>query len=357
MSISFRVEKRTSPSWLLSIFFPLISVLLALLSGSIFLIFLKVSPFQAYREMFQTAFGDWYGISETIVKTIPLTLSGIAVTLAFKATLWNIGAAGQIFLGALATTAVVRYLYVDNRWIMFVIMFLFAGVAGGGWAAIAGYLKARWNVNETITTLMLNYIAIHLADYFIYGPWKDPGSLGFPMTAPFPEAARLPVFVGTRIHYGLFIAIFFAILFWFILRYTRWGYEIRVIGENPKAAQYAGIYYLRYIVLIMFISGAIAGIAGMGEVSGLHGRLQHGFTAEFGFTAIIIAWLARLNPISVMLVSFLIGALQVGGESLQIVMRLPIASTMVLQGLILFFVLGGEYFRNYRIQLIRGDED
>ncbi|NLF44137.1 MAG: ABC transporter permease, partial [Bacteroidales bacterium] len=160
----------------------------------------------------------------------------------------------------------------------------------------------------------------------------------------------------TRIHYGLFIAIFFAIFFWFIFRYTRWGYEIQVIGESPKAAQYAGIYYLRYIVLIMFISGAIAGIAGMCEVSGLQGRLQHGFTAEFGFTAIIVAWLARLNPISVMLVSFLIGALQVGGESLQIVMRLPIASTLVLQGLILFFVLGGEFFRNYRIRFIRGDE-
>ncbi len=356
MSIYFRINKRTSSSWLLSVFLPFISVLLALIGGSIFLSFLKVSPIQAYRGMFQTAFGDWYGISETIVKAIPLILSGIAVTLAFKATVWNIGAAGQIFLGALATTAAVRYFYVDNRGIMLVIMFLFAGIAGGGWAAIAGYLKARWNVNETITTLMLNYIAIHLADYFIYGPWKDPDSLGFPMTAPFPEAARLPQFAGTRIHYGLFIAIIFAILFWFIFRYTRWGYEIRVIGENPKAAQYAGIYYLRYIVLIMFISGAIAGIAGMGEVSGLQGRLQHGFTAEFGFTAIIVAWLARLNPISVMLVSFLIGALQVGGESLQIVMRLPIASTLVLQGLILFFVLGGEFFRNYRIRFIRGDE-
>ena len=353
---SLRIEKRISIPWYLNILIPLISVLLALVGSSVFLALLKVSPFQAYREMFQAALGEGYGLSETVVKAIPLIISGVAVILAFKMSVWNIGAAGQIFLGALATAAAVRYFNIDNQWAMFFIMFLLAGLAGGIWAAIPGYLKARWNVNEIITTLMFNYIAIHLIDYFIYGPWKDPDSLGFPMTAPFPDTARIPLLGGTRIHCGLFIAIFFAFFFWFVFRYTRWGYEIRVIGENPKAAQYAGIPFLRYIILIMFLSGALAGIAGMGEVSGLQGRLQHGFTAEYGYTAIIVAWLAHLNPLTVLFVSFLFGALQVGGENLQIVMRLPIASVQVIQGLILFFVLGGEFFRNYRIRFKTGDE-
>jgi len=356
MSLPFRIEKRNSQPWYLNAIIPLLSVALALLIGTVFLAVLRVSPLQAYKEMFRAALGDGYGISETIVKAIPLTIAGVAIMLAFKMSVWNIGAAGQIFLGALATTAAVRYFFIDNRFFMYFIMFIAAGIAGGMWAALAGYFKARWNVNEIITTLMLNYIAIHLVDYFVYGPWKDPDSLGFPMTPPFPDAARLPVLGETRIHLGLGIALFFALLFWFIFRYTRWGYEIQVIGESPKAAQYAGMHYLKYVVFIMFISGAIAGIAGMCEVSGLQGRLQHGFTAEYGYTAIIVAWLARLNPLSIILVSFLIGVLQVGGESLQIVMRLPIASTLVLQGLILFFVLGGEFFRNYHIRFNRGDE-
>jgi len=145
-------------------------------------------------------------------------------------------------------------------------------------------------------------------------------------------------------------------LFWAILKWTRWGYEIRVIGENPRAASFAGINYLQNVLIIMFISGALAGLAGMCEIAGLQGRLQHGFSAGFGYTAIIVAWLSRLNPLAVLLVSFLIGAMLVGGETLQIVMRLPLSSILVLQGLLLFFVLGGEFFRKYRVRLVsRGD--
>jgi ABC-type uncharacterized transport system permease subunit len=224
------------------------------------------------------------------------------------------------------------------------------------WAAFAGYLKARWNVNEIITTLMLNYIVLNMVDYFVYGPWRDPASLGFPMTAPFPNAARLPLLGDTRIHTGLFLAIFLAFFFWALLKWTRWGYEIRVIGENPKAATFAGMNYLRNAVMVMFVSGAIAGLAGMCEIAGLQGRLQHGSSAGYGYTAIIVAWLARLNPLTVLFVAFLIGALFVGGDTLQIVMRLPLSSILVLQGLLLFFVLGGEFFRRYRIRIIwRGD--
>jgi simple sugar transport system permease protein len=350
--VRIKVEPRLTSTWKLSVAIPFFSLAAAILSGGVFLFFMGVSPLQAYRAILTSALGDAYGISETVVKAIPLIMAGIAVMLSFTMLIWNIGAEGQIFMGAIAATAMVRFFYTDNKIVMLLLMFLAAAAAGGIWAAIAGYFRAKWNVNEIITTLMLNYVAMNFLNYFVFGPWRDPSSLGFPMTPPFPDSARLPVFWGTRIHGGLVLAIILPLLFWVILKFTRWGYEIRVMGENPKAAGFAGMNYLKNVVLVMFISGAIAGIAGMCELSGLQGRLQHGFSGGYGFTAIIVAWLARLHPIAIIFVSFLMGILLVGGETLQIVMRLPLSSVMVFQGLILFFVLGGEFFRKYTLRII-----
>lgn len=344
-------KRKESPRWL-EFAIPVAGILLALVTGAIFLSFLGVSPVKAYREMIISSLGDSYGLSETIVKAIPLALAGLGVMLSFKMLIWNIGAEGQIFIGSLATAAMVRYCFIDNSVVMFCLMVLAAAFAGGAWAAVAGYLRARWRVNEIITTLMMNYVAIHLVDYFVYGPWRDPGSLGFPMTAPFPNSARLYQFGDSRVHLGIIMAIILACIFYWLFRYTRWGYEIRVIGENPKAADFAGMDYLKNVVMVMFLSGAIAGIAGMTEIAGLQGRLQHGFSAGYGYTAIIVAWLGRLHPLVILIVSFLLGALLVGGDTLQIMMRLPLSTTLVIQGLILFFVLGGEFFRRYSIKII-----
>jgi len=325
MSAPFRVERRLDcPAWL-NWAIPVGAVATALLAGAVLLFFLGVSPLAAYTAMFRGALGDAWGLSETIVKAIPLTLAGLAVGLSFT------------------------MVFVDSAPVMFFLMFVAAALAGGLWAGFAGFLKARWSVNEIITTLMMNYIAILLTEYFIYGPWRDPSSLGFPMTAPFPAAARLAVLGGTRVHVGLILAIFLALLFRVLYRWTRWGFELRVIGNNANAARYAGMDYMKNVLLAMFVSGAVAGIAGMIEVAGLQGRIQPGFSAGYGYTAIIVAWLARLNPVGTVFVSFLLGALLVGGDTLQVVMRLPLASVQVLQGLILFCVLGGEFFRNYRI--------
>jgi simple sugar transport system permease protein len=351
-----KVEKRLyRPRWL-SVLIPVSGMILALVASGFFMYLLGVSPLKAFKEVIYSALGSKYGISETIVKAVPLALAGIAVLLSFKMIIWNIGAEGQIVIGALATTAVVRYMFIDDPIVMFILMILASCIAGGLWAAFAGYLKARWNVNEIITTLMLNYIAIHLMDHFVYGPWRDPASLGFPMTKPFPDAARLYQFADTRVHVGIIIAVILGLVFYWIFKNTRWGYEVRVIGENPRAADFAGINYVWNVVFVMFLSGAICGIAGMTEIAGLQGRLQSGFSGGFGYTAIIVAWLARLNPLSVLFVSFFMGILLVGGDTLQIVMRLPLSSTLVIQGLILFFLLGGEFFRRYRIKLITGKE-
>lgn len=347
-----KVEKRFYITKWQEVCIILASIVLAFSSGALVFHFLGVDPLEAYKMMIDGSLGDFYGVSETVAKTIPLIMCSLAVALSFTMVVWNIGAEGQFVLGALACTAFVRYLYVDNFVVMLACMGISALLAGGLWGAFAGFLKARWNVNEIITTLMMNYVAILLLQYFVYGSWRDPTSLGFPMTPLFPRSARLHQFFSTRVHSGIFFAVIIALILWIVVRKGVWGYEIRVSGQNPKAADYAGIRSTRNVILVMFLSGAIAGLAGMAEMAGLHRRLQPGFAVGYGYTAIIIAWLARLHPLAIIFVSFLFGALFVGGENLQIAMRLPLSSVQILQGLILFFLLGGEFFRNYRVSFI-----
>ena len=326
------------------------SLLVALTAGGLLMALLGVNPLQAYTEIFAGSLGSAYGLSETVVKAIPLTLTGLACLIAFRMLIWNIGAEGQLCMGAISAVAAVRYLPVENSVMMFLILFAAACIAGGLWAVIPGFLRAKWNVNEIIATLMLNYIAIYFMDYLLYGAWKDPASMGFPMTSPFPDFARLPVLIAGRIHLGIVIALVISGVLWLILRKSSWGYEIRTIGENAKGARYAGMNIMRNILLVMFVSGAIAGLAGMGEVAGLQGRLSRGFSVGYGYTGIIVAWLARLNPLAVPLVAFLMAILLVGGDTIQVVMRLPLSSVLVLQGLILFCVLAGDVLSRYQLR-------
>ncbi|MDR3321306.1 MAG: ABC transporter permease [Synergistaceae bacterium] len=351
-----RAEKRIdAPAWM-SFVVTILFVALALVAGGVFLRTQGVSPLDAYRIILRSSFGSGYDLSETVVKALPLAMVSIAVMLSFTMFIWNIGAEGQALIGALAAAAVVRYFPMESRVAMLSLMALSAAVSGGLWAGIAGFLKAKWNVNEIITTLMLNYIAIRLLEFFIYGPWRDPSSLGFPMTKPFIDAARLPSLWGTRIHMGFFALFILAVAMELLLRKTRWGYEIRVMGDNERAACYSGMSCFSGVVGVMFLSGAIAGFAGMCEVSGLQGRLQAGFSAQYGYTAIIVAWLSHLSPLLSLVVAFLMSSLLVGGAALQIEMGLPLASATILQGLILFFVLGGEFFLSYRLRLDFGTE-
>ena len=353
MGVGFIVEKRLDvPVWM-KVVTTVFLIFMSFVAGGVFLYTQGVSPIGAYIIIWRSAFGSVFDFSETVVKALPLAMVSLAVMLCFTMKIWNIGAEGQALIGALAAAAVVRFFPMENRVVMLSSMALAAALAGGCWGGIAGFLKARWNVNEIIITLMLNYIAIRLLEYFIYGPWRDPGALGFPMTSPFPAAARLPTLWGTRIHMGLYAVFLLTIIIEIVLRKTRWGYEIRVLGHNAKAARYAGMNVAAGIVVVMFLSGAIAGLAGMCEVSGLQGRLQAGFSAQYGYTAIIVAWLSHLNPTLSLFVAFFMGVLLAGGPALQIGMGLPIGSVMILQGLILFFVLGGEFFHKYRVRLER----
>lgn len=343
-----RFEKRATVSKQMIVAVPVLSIIIGLMFAGLFIGLSGKNPLAVYELMFTGAFGSVYGLSETLVKAVPLIFASLAVSVAFRMQLWNIGAEGQLYMGAFGASWVALAYPHWPSWLLLPAMVLAGFTMGGLWGLVPAIPRAYCKVNETITTLLLNYIAILWVDYLVYGPWKDPQGLGFPITAPFSDSAILPAFGVTRIHLGLVLALLAVFIVYIVLRYTRWGFEIRVSGESAAAAQYAGMHYVRNILLVMFISGGLAGLAGMTEVAGITQRLQHGISPGYGYSAIIIAWLARLNPFAIVLVSVIFGGMLVGGFSIQ-TSGFPAATVAMLQGAILFFVVGGEIFVQYRI--------
>lgn len=345
-----RLEKRLNPSRAMNVMVPAGSILAALIVCAVFLSITGRNALEVYTAMLSGALGSKYGLTETVVKAIPLMLCALGISAAFRMQLWNIGGEGQFYMGAFAASWLPLMFPDTSAVMMLPIMFVFGAAAGGLWGLVPALLRARWNVNEIITTLMLNYVAVLWVDYLVYGPWKDPKGFNFPLSAKFPESALLPTIGDSRIHLGLLFAAAIACLFWLVFFRSRWGYEIRVIGASEQAARYAGMNIRKNIFLVMMLSGAVCGIAGMSEVSGITGRLQPGISPGYGYTAIIIAWLSKLNPLVIMAVAVLFGALQVGGYFVQ-TMGIPASVAGMLQGAILFFVVGGEFLTRYRFVL------
>ncbi|HVN53433.1 MAG TPA: ABC transporter permease [Anaerolineaceae bacterium] len=362
-----------------------LGVILALIAGGFVLKAAGVTnPIATYQEIFKQGFGtfaDWragftalftgtdcpkgllcFGpLSDTLVKASPILLTSLACILAFRMKQWNIGADGQMFMGAWAATAIAVFILPKTTPAVLMLgMMGTAGIlAGLIYGAIPGFLKAWFNINEIITTLMLNYVAYKWLEFFVVvGPWSigDFESTGrFPPSATWPRltqfADKIPVLSGLTANPGILLGIVAAIVLAWILYRSRWGYEIRVIGNNPKAARYAGINLKRNILLVMALSGALAGLAGMNEVAALrelNGRFQRGY----GFTGVIIAWLSRLNPIAAIFVSFLFGGLLVGTQLIQ-----PQGISSMLQGVILFVVVGTEMLFRYRVYIEKIVED
>jgi general nucleoside transport system permease protein len=352
-----RLERRIDqPVWL-RIASPFILIAAALVVGGILMQSVGANPVTVYSRMAELAYGSAFGWSDTTIKATPLIIAGLGVSVAFRMKLWNVGAEGQLFIGAFCATGVALHWLPAGTplWLTLPAMAL-AGFAGGAlWGFIPGLLKARLNVNEIITTLMLTYVAVYWNNYFIYGPWSE---RGFGLTPQFGKeawmprftdfAAGMPIFRGVTAHFGIFIAVALAFLFWFIWRRTKWGFEVSVIGDNARAARYAGMNLTRNIVAVMMVSGGLAGLAGMVEVSGVVHRLQERFSPGYGYTAIIIAWLAKLNPIAIIPVAYLFGGLLVGGDAIQ-----PAGIADLLQGIVLFVVVGGEMLLQYRIKVER----
>ena len=334
------------------------AILIALFIGGIIIALVGGNPFLSYAHIARASLGSLGVFSDTIVKATPLILVGLACSLAFRMRLWNIGTEGQLYLGAFGASAVVLVPMLPaeaSRWLFIPIMILVGIAAGALWGFIPGFLKARYNVNEIITTLMMNYIAVAWNNYFIFAVWSE---RGFQMSPVFPQNAwlprltdyadKFPFLAGLTTHLGFIISLLAAVLVWFILNRSRWGYEIRLIGDSPGAAKYAGINIARNTILVFMVSGALAGLAGVLEIGGVVHRLQERISPGYGFTGIIIAWLAKLNPFAVVLVSILFGALILAGREIQ-----PSGIPKMIQGIILVCLIGSDFLLRNRVRIVR----
>ncbi len=359
----FRIEPRLSepPAW-----YPALisfgAIIVALILGGFLISFAGGDPFRSYQHIAKASFGDIGVLSDTIVKATPIILAALACSVAFRMKLWNIGAEGQFIMGAFGASAIVLAPVLPaetSRWIFIPVMMVAGMTAGAVWGFIPGFLKAKFNVNEIISTLMLNYVAVAWVNFWIFGVWTEGG---FQMTPKFPDGAWLPrlldyakafpIFRGLTTHLGLVIGIVAAIILWFIIFRSRWGYEIRLIGDNPNAARYAGINITRNTIWVMMLSGALAGLGGMSEVAGVVHRLQTApVAAGYGFTGIIVAWLAKLNPLAIIFVSILFGALILAGREIQ-----PSGVPKMIQGIILVCLIASDFLLRYRIILERVEE-
>ncbi len=375
-TVTFEKRVKDIPQWLPAVI-SIGSVLVAFIVSGIILKIIGGEPLLVAKFFYEATFGSWATFSDTIVKATPLIMVGLACSVAFKMKLWNIGAEGQFYIGAFAASLVVLVPLVspDSPKVVVIGLMVIMGMLGGAiWGFFPGYLKARFQVNEIITTLMLNYIAILWNNFWIFDKWSEGG---FQMTPAFEKNAWLPrvtdyareygTFIkggsglasfmssiglerisGMTLHLGVAFGIVAAVIVWWIFDRSRWGYEIKLIGDNPKAARYAGLNITRNMVLVMMVSGALAGLAGMSEITGVVHRLQERISPGYGFTGIIVAWLAKLNPFAVIIVSILFGALIVAGREIQ-----PSGLASLLQGIILFMVISSDVLLRYKIKLTR----
>lgn len=297
------------------------------------------NPAKAYADVFATTLGSSYGFSEVLVKMIPLVLTAVAAALPARLGLINIGAEGQMYAGALTGSWVALTFGSLPAWILIPLMLLFGFAGGAAWGAAAGVLRARDWAPETVSTLLMNYVAPLAVSFVVYGAWRDPKTANFPQTAEFSPAAQLPSFAGTRVHLGLVLAIIALLLFYFLFSRTRWGLEMRAVGGNPDAARRNGIPVGRYLIIALLIGGGIAGIAGIAEVSAIQGRLRPGFSPGYGFIGFLASWLAGGSPVGILAAAFLLAVVTAGGDVLQMSQGIPFSVLDILMALILFVVL------------------
>ena len=330
------------------------AIVIALAFGGIFVAFMGLNPFSVYGKMLSGSFGTKMAIQATVKIAVPLLIASLGLALAFKMRFWNIGAEGQICIGAIAASYFALYCSEIPHILLLVIMLVVSALAAGIWGLIPAFFKAKFGTNETLFTLMMNYVALYIIVFLKDGPWKDPEAMGFNKIAMFADNARLPKLFG--IHIGWIIALIILVLVYVYIKYTKSGYEINVVGESENTARYAGMNVKKIILKTMFLSSAICGIAGMIQATGADYTLSENVAGGDGFTAIIIAWMGRLNPIAILIVTILFSILERGGTTIQRAFNISSAASSVLQGIILFFVLGSEFFINYKIVLKRGSD-
>ena len=346
-----KLEPRPEPSRRMAYASPLIAVALTLASGYLLFSLLGKDPVQAFQVFFVKPVQTRYGVGELLLKATPLILCATGLALAFRANVWNIGAEGQLVLGAIVGGGIaLQFSDVQAGWLL--PLMLLGGMAGGmAWAAIPALLRTRFHTSEILVSLMLVYVAQLLLSYLVHGPWRDPAGYNFPQSPMFQDAALLPVLAeGVRTNWAFLLALVLAALSWVFAEKTFAGFRLKVSGLAPGAASYAEFSEKRNIWLTLLLSGATAGLAGIAEVAGPIGQLQPSVSPGYGFAAIIVAFVGRLHPLGVVLASLLMSLLYIGGETAQIQMSLPAAVTGVFQGMLLFFLLAADLFIHFRIK-------
>jgi simple sugar transport system permease protein len=353
-SMNAILEKREVPhGGIAKLLLVLFSIIFGFVIGAWLIALAGVSPLEAYQSLFYGAFGRKSGVIEFILKGTPLLLAGLGMVIAFKAQVWNIGGEGQIYVGAMAATWVGINFAGLPTWLHLPLTILAGGIGGSLWALIPAILRVFLNVNEVITTLMFNYIGIFIVSWAVHGPMKEPGGF-MPQTARIAETAILPpVIPATRLHAGVLLALIAAVAVYFLLYHTTIGYNIRAVGENPQGAKFGGIRVGGTLITAMLMSGFLCGLAGTNEVLGSHYRLLDGISPGYGFTAIVVALLGRLNPFGVIAAAYLFSSLFIGATQMQRTVQIPLALSNVIQAIIVLTVLGTERLLNYDIVPLR----
>jgi simple sugar transport system permease protein len=336
---------------------PVIATFAALAVGAVMLLFLKVNPIEAYAALWDGAFGSTNAFAETLVKATPLLLVALGICISFRGDVINIGGEGQMIIGAILATWVGLNFTGLPGWLTIAIAMLAGFLGGAIWGGIPGVLKAYFRVNEILSTVMMNAIAVQLMNFLLRGPMIDPAQAQLasqiPQTARLDELFRLPRLAPTRLHLGALIAVILALLVYILLWRTTLGYRIRAVGQNPHASRYAGIKVQRYMVLALLLSGAFAGLAGATQVFGVNYRMitdgsASGFTGSAGFNGIVAALFGQLHPLWSIPASILFGALLVGANKMQRIVQVPSALITALNGLVVVFVVSSEIIRKRR---------
>ena len=348
MMFSVVLERRPAPSRFWSFAAPLLALALAVVLSAVLFAALGHPPLKALYVYFIEPLSSWWSLEELAVKATPLLLIGTGLALAYRANVWNIGAEGQLVMGAIAGSAIPILWPGWNDPLAMVAMLVLGMAGGAAWAAIPAFLKNRFNTNEILTSLMLVYVAQLFLDWLVRGPWRDPMGFNFPKSVAFEGWHVLPTLSG-RVHIGFVLAGISVIALWLLLSHMRFGFAVRVQGTSPRAARFGGFSAATITMRVMLISGALAGLAGIGEVAGVIGHLQPNISPGYGFAAIIVAVLGRLSPWGVLFAAFLLALTYLGGEAAQLELGMPAKVAQALQGMLLFLILGADVLVHYRL--------
>lgn len=346
----FRISKRSEMKKLHQGIIRVAAILVSLIAMSGWIMAIGHNPVMVYKAMLDGCFGSSYRILETIKYSIPLSLAALGVMMAFKMKFWNIGGEGQILMGAFAATYFALNFSDMSKPMLLLLMAVSAMIMGGLWALIPAVFKVSFGTNETVFTLMLNYIALKYIIYLQYGPWKDPKAFGFPKIPNFTDNAILPKLFG--LHIGWIILIVATLVVYIIFHYTKIGFEVAVIGESENTARYAGMTVRRVIMKAVFLSGAFCGLVGMIQASAVSNTLTAELSSGIGYDAIIVAWLSNMNPLMVPVVGFLFAILSQGASFIQTAFQIPQSAAEIIQGMILIFALSADFFIKYKLSLV-----